>query len=302
MQITEDKNEVRYTASAGQTEFVFDFPVYLDTHLVVYDGEVVDGVTNWTEQTLTDDYTMVHTDEEAKTGKVVFTSGRTVGHKILIIRNVPLTQLSRYIDDDKLPAAVFETDINLGVMRDQQHAKLFAKCFRLPLTSELEDLSIPEPEAGKVLYWISTTEMGNKSLADLGAIALPLSVTDGGTGGDTVEDAVEGLGLTKAIKADESIVLEKGYPAQANAMVTSAPSPATGALQTIDTSGGAVDLGVPVAAGVIRFVASGDNALNPSASYGSIDGEYDTVIGLAQGEIVSDGTNHFLTIVNGVSA
>jgi hypothetical protein len=115
--------------------------------------------------------------------------------------------------------------------------------------------------------------------------------------GDTVEAHDPDI-----LKRDVSAILIKGFPAAPAAMVTTGPTPATGALQTIDTSSGAVSLGVPVAAGVIRFIVSGANALTPSASYNSIDGEYDTSIGLAQGEIVSDGTHHFLSIVNGVSA
>jgi hypothetical protein len=104
------------------------------------------------------------------------------------------------------------------------------------------------------------------------------------------------------LKRDVSAILTKGFPAAPAAMVTTGPTPATGALQTIDTSGGAVSLAAPAQAGVIRFIVTGGNELSPSASYDSIDGAYDTGIGLAQGEIVSDGTNHFLTIINGVGA
>jgi hypothetical protein len=137
-------------------------------------------------------------------------------------------------------------------------------------------------------------------------VDLPLSINQGGTGAQTAEDALEALGAEPAdadiLKRDVSAILTKGFPAAPAAMVTTGPTPATGALQTIDTSGGAVSLAAPAQAGVIRFIVTGGNELSPSASYDSIDGAYDTGIGLAQGEIVSDGTNHFLTIINGVGA
>ncbi|MGE4194724.1 MAG: hypothetical protein AB7E51_15160 [Pseudodesulfovibrio sp.] len=123
---------------------------------------------------------------------------------------------------------------------------------------------------------------------------------------DDPDTARDNIGAEPAdediLKRDESSILTAGFPASPKPMATTGPTPATGALQTIDTSGGAVSLAAPSQAGVIRFIVSGSNALTPSASYDSIDGAYDTDVGLAQGEIVSDGTHHFITIVNGVSA
>ncbi|MBI9078296.1 MAG: hypothetical protein JEY79_00990 [Pseudodesulfovibrio sp.] len=208
MQIKNDTNEVRYTATDGQIDFVFDFPVYYSDHLTVYDGEVLENGTLWIKQTLNSDFMMVHTDADKKTGKVVFSTGRTAGHKVLIIRAVPLTQLSEYIDDDRLPAKVFETDINLGVMIDQQHAKTLKRCFKLPETSEIEDLVVPEPEAGRVLYWLSSTEMGNKDVAELGAVILPLEVAQGGTGKTSVAAALTAFGLSSVLKADTPDILQ----------------------------------------------------------------------------------------------
>jgi hypothetical protein len=213
--------------------------------------------------------------------------------------------LSRYIDDDRLPAEVFETDINLGIMIDQQHRRALSKCFKLPDTSALADLVVPEPEAGKVLFWVSSDELGNRDITDFGtSVVLPLPIANGGTGAETPEEALDALGAEPAdadiLKRNVAAILTKGFPAAPTAMDTSGPTPATGALQTIDTSGGAVALAAPSQAGVIRFIVTGNNALTPSASYQSVNGVYDAGVGLAQGEIVSDGENHFLTVVNGV--
>jgi hypothetical protein len=198
MRITDDKNEIRYTATEGQTDFVFDFPVFYDSHLLVYDGVVADDLTSWTKQDLGSDFTMVHTDTDKKTGNVVFNIGRTAGHKILIMRQVPLTQLSEYVDDDRLPATVFETDINLGIMIDQQHRRELAKCFKLPSTSAVENLVVPEPAAGKFLYWVSDSEMGNREISDMGMVALPLSESQGGSGQSSFADALDVHSVTRS--------------------------------------------------------------------------------------------------------
>jgi hypothetical protein len=232
MQITDDKSEIRYTAAEGQTDFIFDFPVYEFSDLVVYDGTpTTDGVEWSAALTLGTDYTAEHTDEDAKTGRVQFATGRGLGHRILIQRHVPLTQSSQYVDDDKLPAKVFEGDINRGIMIDQQHARQLAKCFKLADTSALENLIVPEPEAEKVLYWISPTEMGNKSLADLGAVALPLSVAQGGTGGETAEEAVAAIGAEPAdadiVKADTAALLRAVYGDEAQVYPAPEADPVT---------------------------------------------------------------------------
>lgn len=195
MQITSDNNEARYTAVAGQTEFVFDFPVYMPSHLVVYVGEVSGESTTWGEAlSLNDDYTVEYTDTDNMTGKIIFSAGATEGNKVLIQREVPLTQLSEYVEDDQLPARVFESDINLGIMIDQQHRRALTKCFKLPDTSEMANLTVPEPEPGKVLFWESAENLGNKDLRDIGAMVLPVSISDGGTGAETAEEALAAIG------------------------------------------------------------------------------------------------------------
>lgn len=210
MQITNDTCEARYTATAGQTDFVFDFPVYWASHLTVFVGEPDGDSVAWTEKEVETDWTMEHTDDEAKTGKVVFGSGIAKGNKVLLLRSVSLTQLSDYVDEDRLPAEVFQGDINLGIMIDQQHARQLTKCFKLADTSELKNLTVPEPEAGKVLYWVSDSELANRSMVDLGALALPLSVEQGGTGAETGDEALDNLD-PDILKADTPDLLQTVY-------------------------------------------------------------------------------------------
>ncbi|BCS88865.1 hypothetical protein [Pseudodesulfovibrio sediminis] len=249
------------------------------------------------------------------------------GGQILVIRRSPnMVQEVDYVENDAFPAATHEAALDKLTMICQALSERLDRTISFRVSSAVSGVALPEPSSDRFLAWNGDGDnLVNRDVAAMDALILPVSVSQGGTGAITPVSALTNLGfgaVGKAVagceliddilniidgedtllRADVSKELEVGFTATATAMTTATPSPATGALQTIDTSGGAVDLGVPVAAGVIRFVASGDNALNPSASYGSIDGEYDTVIGLAQGEIVSDGTNHFLTIVNGVSA
>ncbi|XXJ19846.1 phage tail fiber protein [Desulfovibrio caledoniensis] len=278
MQITDDKSEIRYTATEGQTEFVFDFPVYMASHMTVYEGVAgPDGAIAWTVKEEGSDWTLEHTDDEARTGKVVFNAGRAAGSKILMQRVVPLTQLSRYIDDDRLPAEVFETDINLGIMIDQQHRRALSKCFKLADTSALADLMVPEPEAGKVLYWVSTDELGNRDLTDFGMVVLPLSIGQGGTGAETPEEALEALGAEPAdaalLKADRPGLLRAAYGD--DVQIHSGPD-----LSGLDVARNHVawtltgaslfsDVSLPYDGTYVFHIYPGGNALSLAASYKS---------------------------------
>lgn len=215
MQIKSDTNSVRCTATEGQTDFYFTFPVYMDTHLVVYVGTEVDDVIVWSLQTLASQYSMVHTDTEKKTGKVVFVTGLEAGQKVLILRQVPLIQESEYTEDDRLPAKVIEADINLGVMIDQQHGTALKKCFKLPETSEVENLVVPEPEANKFLMWLDSQTLVNRELPDPSILVLPLGVDQGGTGATTPAAARAGLG---AVADDDAVVWAKAQSSGGGAL------------------------------------------------------------------------------------
>ena len=248
------------------------------------------------------------------------------GGEILVIRRDPaIVQEVDYIENEAFPAATHEAALDRLTMVCQALAERLDRTLSFRVSSAVTGVELPDPDPGRLLGWDANGEnLRNADLANFGEVALPLAVEQGGTGAGTSSEALDNLGFgatgkvlagaassaqgraildaepadTAILKANVTDTLEVGFTAQANAMATAGPTPATGALQTIDTSAGAVSLGAPAAAGVIRFIVSGTNALNPSASYDSISGKYDTAVGLAQGEIVSDGVNHFLTIVN----
>lgn len=298
MQIKNDKSEIRYTATEGQTEFIFDFPVFLSGHMVVWTS-ADDGKT-WTKQTT--GWSMAHTDADNKTGKVVFTAGLEEGVKVLLQRVVPLTQLSQYVEGDRLPAKVFEGDINIGIMIDQQHHRQLKKCFKLPDTSELENLTVPEPEEGKVLVWLSSSELGNMDLASIGAIVLPLPLSQGGTGATDQAGALAALGLTYAVKSNATSLLKAVFGDEAQTYTGTDLSGLTVARNhiswTLTAASTFSDVTLPYDGTYIIHVYPEGNTLDFAASYKTDGGLADADTAAGEVRITVEQFNGRKTIVS----
>ena len=100
-----------YTATAGQTIFVYDFLIHSAAHLLV--------TVNAATKLLTTDYTVTNVGDPDG-GNVVFNVGLNNGDAVIITRIVPLTQETDYLPNDTLPAAVLENNLDKLTMMCQQ--------------------------------------------------------------------------------------------------------------------------------------------------------------------------------------
>ena len=92
-----------YTASSSQTTFAYAFKIFADADLKVY--------VNGTLKTLTKHYTVTNAGVTAG-GNVVFGTGLTSGDKVVIQRDLTLTQATDYVENDPFPADSHETALD----------------------------------------------------------------------------------------------------------------------------------------------------------------------------------------------
>ncbi len=92
-----------YTASSSQTTFAYAFKIFADGDLKVY--------VNGTLKTLTTHYTVTNAGVTAG-GNVVFGTGLTSGDKVIIQRDLALTQSTDYVENDPFPADSHETALD----------------------------------------------------------------------------------------------------------------------------------------------------------------------------------------------
>lgn len=77
----------------------------------------------------------------------------------------------------------------------QQRGEEVDRSVKVSESSPSSSITVPEPDAGKFLAWnTAETNLENKSVADFSAVALPLSVANGGTDAATAADARTNLG------------------------------------------------------------------------------------------------------------
>lgn len=112
-----DRRAGPYTATASQTVFSYDFPVYDEGDLTV--SRVRSGTQ--TTLTLTTDYTVTGVGEEAG-GTIVLVTGATVGDSITITGDTPLERTAYFQDGGDFTAEALNQDFNRLTMMMQERA------------------------------------------------------------------------------------------------------------------------------------------------------------------------------------
>lgn len=196
MTVSTTLNRISSAADGILLSFPYTFEIFKNTDLQVYDITAA-GVA--TLKTLTTDYTV--TGVGAPTGgNVLFVAAPLAGHTVLIIRVLTEDQQSALPANDKFPSTTVETALDKLTMLTQQLSEVDARCLKVALTSLFANLSFPDPVAGKFLRWnAGQTGVENADIGAGGAIGLPVSVAQGGTGSTTAAAALTALGGAKLL-------------------------------------------------------------------------------------------------------
>lgn len=134
MAIASTTNRAVYTADGSQTAFPFPYLFYDATHLAVY----VSGVVQSTGYTVTG-------AGEDEGGTVTFATAPANNAQVLILRVVPLKQETVYGVAGAFPAKSHERALDLLTMIVQQLAEVDGRCIKLPPSSTLTEVNLPDP-------------------------------------------------------------------------------------------------------------------------------------------------------------
>lgn len=165
MTVISDHNKHIYTANGGISDTDFDFTFDLQTadHLQVYlDDELTPG----------NSYT-VHINANFVGGYVRFAVAPTSGQIVVLLRSVPQTQGTEIPTEANFPEKSITDMADRNVMMIQDLQEQLDRCIKLPATTQSDaDLTLPTPEAGKVLVFNATGD----------ALELVDRLTSSGTG------------------------------------------------------------------------------------------------------------------------
>lgn len=189
MTISSTTNRVNYTGNGVTTAFAFPYKFLANADLKVYQ--------EGTLKTITTHYTVTGAGDDAG-GTVTFLVAPANLDDVVIIRDPAILQGLDLVENDNLPAESLENSFDLITMVAQRLDDRVSRAFVLnDADVSGPDLTIPSPVADEIIGWNSAGDaLESKSVALFGAISIPVSISQGGTGSATAADARSALGLS----------------------------------------------------------------------------------------------------------
>lgn len=188
MTISSTTNRVSYTGNAVTTAFAFSYRFLANADLKVYLEDVL--------QTITTHYTVTGAGDDAG-GTVTFLTAPPNGDSVVILRDPAITQGLDLVENDPLPAESVEDSLDKLTMISQRLADRVDRSFVLSDAAiAAADLTIPVPVADEVLKWNATGDaLVSATISSIGAVSLPVPISEGGTGSTSAATARTALGL-----------------------------------------------------------------------------------------------------------
>ena len=182
MTVSSTANRKNYTTSSDglggvlQT-YAYDFKVFAKTDLLVYLDYVL--------MTVDTDYTVTGVGNSGG-GNVVFAVDPPLSVSLVILRSLPITQLTDYVEGDAFPAETHEDALDKIIMIAQQFQEAVQRMLSVGPTSLLSGIEVAEG-AGLVLRWnaagdaIDVVDVGTGAV--LSVITTQGDIIIGDTGG-----------------------------------------------------------------------------------------------------------------------
>ena len=132
-----------FNGNGSTTVFAREFMVLDADHLKVYQT-IADVTTEVTSGISKDGI-------GTAAGNVTFSIAPATGTKITLLREIPLVQETDYSNQAKVEPERVEDDFDLQEMKMQEISETLGRTLRLPITSLLTNLAIPDPVSGKTI-------------------------------------------------------------------------------------------------------------------------------------------------------
>lgn len=157
MSISSETSKVVYTGDDSTSIFPYTFRILADTEIKVTKVLIASPYTE-TELTLTTDYTVSDVGEDAG-GDITLVAGALAStHKLVLQRNMPLTQTTDYVENDPFPAETHEEGLDRLVMIAQQIQEAVDRSIKQAITETGTNITLPVAEASKIIGWNATAD------------------------------------------------------------------------------------------------------------------------------------------------
>lgn len=152
MTVSSAVNKIWHNGNSVAVAFTFPYRVLDKSHLQVY---VKTASTDYVLRTVdgvgTYDYAVSGVGDVSGVTVTFNTAPPTVTNAILIVRTVPLTQISDYVNGDEFPMEVLENDLDKATMGLQQLDERITRCLLLARTASAYSAALPDPTPSALL-------------------------------------------------------------------------------------------------------------------------------------------------------
>ncbi|MDD3311303.1 phage tail fiber protein [Pseudodesulfovibrio sp.] len=191
MTIASTISKTLYAGNGSTTAFAIPFPFIANQDLEV----VLSGADGERVLTLGTDYQLSGAGESGG-GTCTLTTPPATGETLVIRRDPAPVQEVDYVENDAFPASTHEGALDKLTMICQALAERLDRTITFRVSSAVSGVQLPDPAPGRVLGWNGGgDDLSNLDLAALGEIALPLAVSQGGTGATESAQALANLGF-----------------------------------------------------------------------------------------------------------
>jgi len=165
MTVSSQTSRNEFNGNGTTDTFAYTFRILDEDHIAVY----VDGAI----KTITTHYTVTGVGDSGG-GSVVFVTPPPVGiANVVMVRSVPMTQETDYVENDPFHAKTHEDALDKLTMIVQQQQEQIDRTPAFAITSTSEDITFPEPSATDVIGWNAAgTALENKTLVSISAADL----------------------------------------------------------------------------------------------------------------------------------
>jgi len=242
MTVDTTTRKVTFTMDGATVDFDFTFRTVTSTPTDIKCKTRVIATGVETDLTYTTDYT-VSVDSDGVGGTVTVVDDKSSAYELIIYRELTRKQESNYDDYNQFPADTLETDLDRAVMIIQDIGEDVDRSLKLPISSTISTIEIPDGEANKVLGWDSTgAAIENKSSHTTSiALAKSYATTAAAEAADSATSATESsshatTSATEATDAANSATTSSTQAIAAATSATTASSHATTAATSATTA------------------------------------------------------------------
>lgn len=188
MTVSSSTNRDDYSGNGSTVNFAVNFRFLANSHVKVI---LTSSTGVETVQVETTNYTLTGAGD-ASGGTLTMLVAPASGETLTILRNVPFTQETDYVENDAFPAESHEQALDKLTMIIQQQQEELDRALKLTESQQSSGLTIPTPVTNNLLRWDSNGNFVNVTEQLLGTVA--------------EEDLVKEHGTVAIMKADLSLV------------------------------------------------------------------------------------------------